>query len=228
MGTDIHSIVQYRANGKTNQWTTVRARFGDDRNYDTFAVLANVRNGSGFAGMESGEAWPAISEPRGFPKDMVDGEFPQVSDSMTRCPHCCSDEMWLGDHSHSWVTLAEMKSMAAKLRDKRFYMVTGVVTLDQYEDYVRAAKVPENWSGGVMGQGLRTIDEMDVEGRTVGDLRRDKVTHIRMRWPRKIEECITSLFKYIDLLETVKIEFDWSDRHRPTDDDVRLVFGFDS
>ena len=39
------------------------------RNYNLFAILANVRNGRGFAGAKTGEGFIPISEPRGFPMD---------------------------------------------------------------------------------------------------------------------------------------------------------------
>ena len=42
MGTDIHSIAQVKRDGR---WTTVAIGIdGDQRNYNTFAMLANVRN----------------------------------------------------------------------------------------------------------------------------------------------------------------------------------------
>lgn len=67
MGTDIHSVAQVRKDGK---WLTVLQDVcGDGRNYDTFAMLANVRNGRGFAGVKTGDGFPFIAEPRGLPDD---------------------------------------------------------------------------------------------------------------------------------------------------------------
>jgi hypothetical protein len=42
---------------------------GDERSYDTFAMLANVRNGRGFAGIKTSDGFPFIAEPRGLPDD---------------------------------------------------------------------------------------------------------------------------------------------------------------
>lgn len=43
MGCDIHSIGQVKT--KDGKWVTKLARVaGDDRNYDSFAVMADVRN----------------------------------------------------------------------------------------------------------------------------------------------------------------------------------------
>jgi hypothetical protein len=41
----------------------------DIRHYDWFAVVANVCNGHGFAGVGTGEGLNAIAEPRGLPDD---------------------------------------------------------------------------------------------------------------------------------------------------------------
>ena len=49
MGTDIHMYIERRDPGST-EWRRVDCETWDDRSYVTFAVLANVRNGYGFAG----------------------------------------------------------------------------------------------------------------------------------------------------------------------------------
>lgn len=80
MGTDIHMYVERRASADA-PWETAdrwsETEYGtqcehifDDRSYDTFAILADVRNGRGFAGVKTGEGFVPISEPRGLPKDM--------------------------------------------------------------------------------------------------------------------------------------------------------------
>lgn len=40
------------------------------RNYDLFAILANVRNGVGFAGVRTGGGFTPIAMPRGIPQDV--------------------------------------------------------------------------------------------------------------------------------------------------------------
>lgn len=105
MGCDIHSIAQVHKQGK---WETAEAEIaGDDRDYRTFAILADVRNGSGIT---------PLSQPRGLPDDVsVDGDH-------MLAPH--NPELkgledfereagrWMGDHSHSWFLLSELKSVA--------------------------------------------------------------------------------------------------------------------
>lgn len=68
MGTDIHSIAQVNRDG---QWQTVAVGIdGDQRSYNTFAMLANVRNGYGFAGCRTSTGFPVIHEQRGLPEDL--------------------------------------------------------------------------------------------------------------------------------------------------------------
>jgi hypothetical protein len=68
------------------------------RNYDLFAILADVRNGRGFAGIFTGRGFEPISDPKGLPED-VTPEIQAISDR------------WAGDgHSHSYFTLAELQA----------------------------------------------------------------------------------------------------------------------
>lgn len=68
----------------------------DNRNYDVFAILADVRNGRGFAGVKTGEGFVPISEPKGLPSN-VSEEVKKESD------------YWEGDgHSHSYLTLQDL------------------------------------------------------------------------------------------------------------------------
>lgn len=68
----------------------------DGRNYNLFAILADVRNGRGFAGSYTGEGFNPIAEPKGIPNDLS----PEVTESF---------HYWEGDgHSHSWFTLQDL------------------------------------------------------------------------------------------------------------------------
>ena len=105
MGCDIHLYVEVRENGEwksADRWynnpeeSSLTEEFYDGRNYDLFGILANVRNGRGFAGIKTGEGFNPISEPRGLPPD-VSSLVKAVSDR------------WNGDgHSHSYFTVAEL------------------------------------------------------------------------------------------------------------------------
>jgi len=99
MGTDVHPYVEVRVNG---QWQKAAVKVPRDRNYQAFAKLADVRNGRGFAGCDTGDAQIPISEPRGLPADTT------IRDTSEDVPYESPDYVWLGDHSHSWLTLREL------------------------------------------------------------------------------------------------------------------------
>jgi hypothetical protein len=63
------------------------------RDYDLFAILADVRNGYGFGGFGSGEAVEPMSSGRGLPGDISPEAKTQA----------CT-----GDHSATWVSLLEI------------------------------------------------------------------------------------------------------------------------
>lgn len=96
MGTDIHVAVEVRkadgwhrafpddeakdpwcvqeaaAEPGETDWYKTRARveWYRTRNYNAFAMLANVRNGRGFAGVLTGDGFVPIDDPRGWPSDL--------------------------------------------------------------------------------------------------------------------------------------------------------------
>lgn len=66
------------------------------RNYNLFAILADVRNGRGFAGIKTGEGFNPISDPRGVPDDASQGYIELV------------DQYGCDGHSHSYHTLRQI------------------------------------------------------------------------------------------------------------------------
>lgn len=116
MGCDIHIIAQ-RRNG--DAWEDVTGKFTDGpapfdwRSYGMFGFLAGVRNYS---------AVPPISEPRGIPDDYDRGRIDEFDG--------CS----LGDHSFSWLTVAELLAFNydQPMEDRRVARQIG----------------PNMWSGG--------------------------------------------------------------------------------
>jgi hypothetical protein len=107
MGCDIHDLVQIKRDKK---WKTVTLDpVGSPRCYNTFAMLAGVRNG---------DKIKPVAEPRGLPEDLgheIDGDHKFLvginSEIDVKDAYLGDDSsFWLGDHSHSWLTLAEMKA----------------------------------------------------------------------------------------------------------------------
>lgn len=132
MSTDIHMMVEVYEN---DHWVSVN-QFDDDprrvidpvynqNNYDVFAVLANVRNGVGFAGIITGDPLPYIDKPRGLPDDVS----PEVK--------ACSDAWGEDAHDHSWLTLDEILNFDAwgdGVNIRYHLSLVGYYLLRQYHD----------------------------------------------------------------------------------------------
>ena len=203
MGCDIHSIGQVRKDGKN--WMTVIARpGGDHRCYDSFAVMADVRNGSGFAGCDTGAGWPVLFQPRGLPDGL------QMDESGERVPlsepyYWSFDEkkeepeyeLWLGDHSHSWLTLTELHRIFDGFKDQE-YEVHGMISEEQRRDLENGI-VPDSWCAWTNRKG-----------------------YVNAKWKVPAQGSLYGLKSIIETLDKVCLE------NKVTPDDVRLVFGFDN
>lgn len=167
MGCDIHLYVERRVNGRwesADTWTpneyytpgeddgerpiTVKYedRFYTSRNYDLFAMLANVRNGHGFAGIKTGDGFIPITAPRGLPEDVCN-EVRAESDA------------W-GDngHSHSWLTVAELDAYDWQQTTQH----QGVVDALNYYIWKHEGK-PRSWAGGVTGPRIEHVTNEEME-----------------------------------------------------------------
>jgi len=157
MGCDIHTNVEVRqpdgswknfhAWNKEDDYLSPENELLSNRNYDLFAILADVRNGRGFAGVKTGEGFNPIFEPRGVPED-ASPEYRAWA------------EQWDGDgHSHSWVTVAEMMAYDWTQTTQK----VGVVSLQEWAQY-KVNGSPSSWAGNVMGKGIRHFSIAEVEG----------------------------------------------------------------
>lgn len=120
MGTDIHPVVQRRAPG--GDWEFVKIPHAElpydqrpeggvydglcGRHYLRFSILADVRNGYGFAGCPTYEPVEPISTPRGLPYDFEEPIPPGFDQYGGR--YADDADSWLGDHSFSWVSLRDL------------------------------------------------------------------------------------------------------------------------
>ena len=212
MGTDIHSLGQVKIH---DRWTGDIARVaGDMRNYDTFAILADIRNGFGVAGIKTGEGWPVISEPRGLPKDLQ-----LLGENSIECPTCynAKEGFFLGDHSHSWNTLTELKKMAEVLDTKWVYTKDIVVAREAYIKWKETNVEPEMWSAWVSGLDVKVVLDK------IFDPADKTITHVKTKMTKPWRKVAWSYCKIIAALGDLKEQYGIQ-----SDDDVRLVFGFDS
>jgi hypothetical protein len=173
MGTDIHFYVERRVS--SGEWVSadtwepdeywekdgtygavpLTVRFGkhfyDARNYDLFAILADVRNGSGFAGCDTGDGFNVIAQPRGLPDDMS----PELAEyARRRC-----------DHTPSWLLVSEIMAFDwTQTTIKR-----GWVSGPQFEKWTRWNRShglgPTDYCGGVSGRDIRHISAEEMEWR---------------------------------------------------------------
>lgn len=209
MGTDIHGIFQRRTK---SGWEDVPTEYEFERHYQLFAVLADVRNGHGFAGVPTGEPVTPISAPRGLPPDFLhdDEEHPLADESLVPEFHREYYDnrlvLWMGDHSHSWLTSDEILAWAEKAPT---VVKVGVLSRDEYEKWDKT-KRPSSYSGDVHGWTVVKINDNAVEKEKTPNW-----THIRCSWTQ-------------DLSEELAYFFDEVKRLVREHGEIRFVFGFDS
>jgi len=204
MGTDIHSMLQAK---KNNEWIDIKSPLEDNRHYLLFAWLGNVRNGFGFAGIPTHTPIKFLSDCRGFPEGFKIANDVHPVESKELLPdwlqeYCKEDglNMWMGDHSHSWLTGEEILNGA----DTEMARV-GVITLEQYKNWDGKSS-PDSWCGEITGGDIQTDLPENIN---------EKTTHVKIHWHETVLE---SLKYFIDEIKKLV------DEHG----EIRFVFGFDS
>ena len=136
MGTDIHIAAEIFKDGR---WRLADVDLPENRNYWAFAVLADVRNGYGFAGIDKGDPITPISEPRGLPENMST----ELRAILDRTEVDDDSWFWLGDHSFSWVTLRELLDydLDAPLTQR------GMVSPENATRFRETGQPPDSWHG---------------------------------------------------------------------------------
>lgn len=166
MGCDIHFFVERRAGGTwltCDKWTKdedgqrveYKDAFYHDRNYDLFAILANVRNGLGFAGVKTGEGFNPIAPARGIPAD-ASPEYRSAVESYG------SD-----GHSHSWLTVTEIQTFDWTQTTTK----QGVVSPREWARWKTTGR-PHAWCGSISGNGVVHVSPEEMEAaatKIVGD-----------------------------------------------------------
>jgi hypothetical protein len=135
----------------------------DARNYSLFGILADVRNGVGFGGITTGDAWPAIAPGRGYPDGFDESDVPgdpydgpvitadeEPARSVARRLLGTAEPRSMGEHSQTWIALSELEEYAWDAIKRRR---TGVVTTESF-DQLREGYGPEAYSSDVSGGGV--------------------------------------------------------------------------
>jgi len=140
MGCDIHLYVETFDPIK-GCWVFCPDVEYDWRNYDAFAILADVRNGSGFAGCKTGDGFVPISDQKGVPTDMSN----EVRSSA---------EHWRGyGHSFSWLTLEELLAYDWTQTTTK----QGMVDKEAAQRFRETGELPNSWCGWTNAPGYETI-----------------------------------------------------------------------
>lgn len=215
MGTDIHGVFQ-RRNKETQQWEDIPHNYRMERHYQLFAALAGVRNGTGFAGVKTGEAMQPIADRRGYPEGFqVDEDTHKVAtlehiDPRRREYFAAGEdplEVWMGDHSHSWLTGEEMLAWFAAAP---VVVQTGIISRGEYAAWDKKNPPANGWCGGIGGPSIVVIQDNAVEREQTPGW-----THIRVEWESSLAH---ELAYFFDEVKRLADEFG----------EIRFVFGFDS
>lgn len=157
------------------------------RNYNLFAILADVRNGYGFAGVSTGKGFEPLAPNRGIPED-ASPEAKELSES------------WgIDGHSHTWISLKEILDTGWQKKVTTLY---GVIRYDEYLVWKQrcadagAAVAPESNCGGVFGTELRTVT-MDVADGLVDLTPEDaEKTYVRVAWQVMYANCVLNFMEF--------------------------------
>lgn len=209
MGTDISMLCEIRKNGK---WAInkkeIFSAYGEQtaspyiyRNYDLFAILADVRNGYGFAGVYTGEGFtPICAEWKGLPAD--------VSEDV-------KEELFQDGYGESYYTLTELEQYDWSQKHRAY----GVVEYDEYAETAAKGLMPRHYCGSVGGPNIRVIsaDEFPLKKK-----QKNVTYYVAGFLPVETYADAVGTFytETIPLLRSLIPE-------GGTSDDVRIVFNFD-
>jgi len=133
----------YNSEQETSTWNqpfTIHPYFG--RNYRLFSVLADVRNGYGFAGIDTGDRIEPICLPKDLPPDMSE----EVKKEW---------EGWESDgHSCSYLTVKELLDY----NWNQTIVIRGMVTKETAEEYRKTGKTPDVWCGSTNQNGFENLE----------------------------------------------------------------------
>ncbi len=186
-------------------WEYYLDRALSDRNYCFFAILADVRNGRGFAGISTGDGFNPISEPRGLPEN-VSMRIKQKS-----------DHWGIDGHSHSYFTLKELLEYDWEQET----IHRGMIDEREYSRMLSTnSNSPMYWAG-MYRDDTKTISNSEmidlINGKFPRESGKDYVTEFE--WGETYREAVGA-----DYLEELCTEL--AQYGKP--EDIRIVFWFDN
>lgn len=191
-------------------------QFYSRRNYNLFAILADVRNGRGFAGIKTGDGFNPISDPRGLPED--------VSKMVGKLA-----EQWdCAGHSYSYFTVEELLAYDWT----QTTTLQGVVNALEYEEFDRMRNYqygPSSYSGSVSGPSIKHVSEPEMKA--ILDSARDKrgwVDKEKLKEYANVYTMISWQVPYYSAAGGFLSETIWKLLQVGPADKVRIVFWFDN
>jgi hypothetical protein len=200
----VFTNIWYRPEDKNDyEWNTPRTKAPyDGRNYKLFSFLADVRNGRGFAGTDTGDRIEPIADERGVPGNA----------SMEWKADCWDGEGFY--HSHSYFTLEELENADwEQIVTSRYYM-----SPEAYIAYRDNGTEPEMTWGG--GSGLHVTA---AEFEKMADEDREQVRGVQVEDHKPIKELVGSFYT-----QTMPELADLAKEEGVKHDEIRIVFAFDN
>lgn len=180
----------------------------DGRNYDLFGILADVRNGYGFASCDTGDGFIPISEPKGLPKDVS----LKVQEE--------SDEWDCDGHSHNYFSLKELLDY----NWNQFTNKRGWVSEKEYKTFLEKGR-PESWSNGIGGGSIVYVSNEEMKHIIHNSIlkEKDKYYYTQIEWKTFYYESAGSFYtNTIPQLKKI------AEENNVDYDDIRIVFWFDN
>ena len=176
----------------------VKDHWYSERNYTVFAILGNVRNGSGFAGVYTHDPIPFISDCRGVPDDVTKETLDALSN----------------EHSATWCSLTEVMDYDWHAPVHR----GGVISLEQYAFCKASGKRPGGWSGSISGPKIITVNPLMADRFLLAGVDvEDQQVYVQYEWDDTLDEYTEHFLSRMKMLAMETGEHE-----------CRLVYDFDS
>lgn len=189
-------------------WRFKEKQFRINRHYQLFAVLADVRNGFGFAGCITGIPVVPISMPRGLPDDVEEERYDEDED-------CWYNDY--GDHSFSWLLGSEMLEW---WENAPTVTKIGILTLEDFLNWDGKSEYEGSWCGGIGGPDIHVYDTLEKDDawiiRNFDFKQYSHITHVRTSWQVDLKNELSYFFD--GMIKPLVDEYG----------EIRFVFGFDS